>query len=74
MTTNAEFDWETKGSKLTPRQRADFSEVVDNWLTGAVPLAEAAAARELLAVLDKLRWIHDFTRDVARSRAAAAHS
>ncbi len=44
MTTNAEFDWETKGSKLTPRQRADFSEVVDNWLTGAVPLAEAAAA------------------------------
>ena len=66
-----------------PYDSIEFSVLIQAWL----PLAHAAnsLARSMghpdlypfvlrPAVLDKLRWIHDFTRDVTRSRAAAAHS
>jgi hypothetical protein len=44
MTTPGEYDWNSMDARLTDRQRADFSALVDSWLQGQVPLGEAAAA------------------------------
>jgi hypothetical protein len=44
----SEFDFETVEAALTTRQRADFtvdrSALVDDWLSGKLPLDQAAAA------------------------------
>ena len=69
--TKSEYQWEKMVPRLTALQSADFGVIVDGWLDGSVPLAQAAAAlRARIAKLPANRP-EGGTPTAPRARAAA---